>query len=674
MIIKNLKINNYGAIKNADLQFQKGFNLISGANGQGKSHIIRALAYLVLNYTEGKIEDDVNWDSDSFAISTLINHNNIEYCIENSYKKKAEKKLTINQGDNKEVIDSSQDVTNALAKIFDPSYCKPALISFQGEMDIVSARPSERRDYLKKIYDLDFSKEIEYLQDELESLKSEEADIQKQLFALQNKDYNFNEIIDCSISENQYNLSKKDYDSLIKQKDNIESQIQLYEQMEKEILDYRAMLNDHENDIKDYDSRIQNNENQLQSVSDELESLKEEGTTELEQQLKSITLRRLPTFNNEEFEKLRNDLSDARYKLINIDSANLTLVKQGKCPTCKRDFHTSKIEEYQVEYDKQEKLVNDLLIKFNEMQEKKKLYDDTNEYNLNKEHEKKRIQQQIESVKNMAEQKRLSLNSQMASINMRLMEDEETKERKQQKSVEMRKKIQELEDSLPSMKPEISKSIETDLALLSKIINEYEITIETNKIRKEQNDKLEKQKALDEKHISELEKQLESKTSEINDHVASIKILRKDFPNYVIGTMKSDLEFGMNDLLDSAYSGRYNVKMIEDRSGLSIVYGKKDKDIRLASGAEKNMFNIGFKNSFNILAGLGVLILDEALNFADDSIATSVFNVIQMKIEEENLNQVFVITHKDSVKKLLLSEYNATGYQVQEGEISKLEN
>lgn len=72
MIIKKLQLGNYGALKNATINFQKGFNILSGANGQGKSHIIRALAYLILNYNQGKIEDDCNWDSDNFSIKTEL--------------------------------------------------------------------------------------------------------------------------------------------------------------------------------------------------------------------------------------------------------------------------------------------------------------------------------------------------------------------------------------------------------------------------------------------------------------------------------------------------------------------------------------------------------------------------------------------------------------------------
>ena len=46
-MIKSLKINNYALLKDVNIDFEKGFTVISGETGSGKSIMLDALALLL---------------------------------------------------------------------------------------------------------------------------------------------------------------------------------------------------------------------------------------------------------------------------------------------------------------------------------------------------------------------------------------------------------------------------------------------------------------------------------------------------------------------------------------------------------------------------------------------------------------------------------------------------
>ena len=164
-------------------------------------------------------------------------------------------------------------------------------------------------------------------------------------------------------------------------------------------------------------------------------------------------------------------------------------------------------------------------------------------------------------------------------------------------------------------------------------------------------------------------KQINDNIKEMNQYDEAITIYKKDLPKYIISFLLEDLKFGMNDLLNEAYSGKYQVEIKETKSGLKILYGTKQKEISLSSGAEQNLFNLGFKNAFAYLSGLQILFLDESMNFADDNIAKETFNHLNLKIEKGELDQIFIITHKQSIKEILEADYGAKVFSVEDGKV-----
>ena len=83
-MIKKIKISNIAIIDNLEINFSKGFNIITGESGAGKSILIKSIEYL-----KGKKfnKDDFRKNADSASISSVINIDNKDYSIERRISK-----------------------------------------------------------------------------------------------------------------------------------------------------------------------------------------------------------------------------------------------------------------------------------------------------------------------------------------------------------------------------------------------------------------------------------------------------------------------------------------------------------------------------------------------------------------------------------------------------------
>lgn len=669
MFIKNLKLKNYGAIKNGELEFQKGFNILGGANGRGKSHIIRALAYLLLNHNEGKIEDDCNWDSDTFNIKTELEYNNKNFVIENSFNRKngVNKKLSIDN----DSIDTNKDVVEKLSEYFNPSYCKPALIAFQGDMDVVNATPSSRRENLKKIYDLNFQKEIKLFEDELTYIQKEIEKVNTQISILDNKSYDLHKKEELPFSEDDIREKKNQLEKLRKEKSDIDNKLENHKLKVQKVENLRKYVEDKNNQIIKLRDNITSLEKKIKEYKNTLKNPDYSKINKLKKQISNIVLERIPSnFDTQEIDNKKEKLRKEKNSLDNIQK-DIKLIKKGKCPTCGRDFHDVDLKSYEDRYSSKENIVGNLNEEINQLQDKYDNWKKKKDENNRKKNQKEQIKQQLnfeeeklnditENSKNSIKEKLTEIEEIKNSVIHLQNEKQELEEELKQAEIEQPEEPDKLYDSINIIKIKI-ESIEKD-------IENYNIIINKNKWIEKENEKILLQKDNDLKEKKELDKKYNKFNKEIKEYESSINILKKDFPNYIINSLKQEIENGMNDILNEAYNGRYHVQIKEKGSGLSIYYGN-DKEIKLASGAEKNLFTIGFKNAFTKIAGLKVLILDESDNYMDEDIAKNTFKVLNSLIEQDELQQVILISHKQSVKEMLEADYNAKIFEVKDGNV-----
>ena len=83
-MIKNINISNIAIIDNLEINFSKGFNVITGESGSGKSILIKSIEYL-----KGKKfnKNDLRKNTDSASISSVINVDNKDYSLKRRISK-----------------------------------------------------------------------------------------------------------------------------------------------------------------------------------------------------------------------------------------------------------------------------------------------------------------------------------------------------------------------------------------------------------------------------------------------------------------------------------------------------------------------------------------------------------------------------------------------------------
>ncbi len=83
MLIKRLKLINYGCHEEADLVFTEGINAVLGENGSGKSTILDALRFGLLGESgfDGAKAENVRWGADTAKVVVEFSHGDTAYSI-----------------------------------------------------------------------------------------------------------------------------------------------------------------------------------------------------------------------------------------------------------------------------------------------------------------------------------------------------------------------------------------------------------------------------------------------------------------------------------------------------------------------------------------------------------------------------------------------------------------
>lgn len=669
MKLKTLYLKNYGAFNEASFNFERGFNVLSGENGQGKSHVIRAINYLLLNKTHGKVEDDCNWDANSFTIKLTLEYEGSVFVVQTFFdrKKGASKELWIDDG----YYSGAKDVNDTLSEYFDPSLTSAAIVSLQGDMDIVQAGDAKRRENLKKIYDLDFSKEAEVLKEEKQEIESKVDQIDKEVYSLENKQYSYQTPKRTPLTEQGYENKKKELENLRNEKALYEEKIkrnkELYEQVQ-------SLKNQYENVVNKKDSLVQEKSKKEMEVNNLLEEKKkliEDSESELnkiDNEIQGIKLQRIPKFDYDRLKQAEKRKNEVERDYENIKE-KLQLVKQGKCPTCWREFHTDDKEEYQKEYNYIEVEFVDADKYYRDLEAEKEEVEKQKEEEEEKKRHKKELQTKLENLKENYNIKLSSIQDKIQSLQDTIEDYKNRISEHKQEEERLSKEIDSIEERRGE--PIEQKNYDTPIQELEHEIKQHESILQENELIKQNNAKVEQEEKDDKEKLEQKKKDRETLVGQLSEYEQGINILKKEFPNFVISSMVNSIEDGMNELLDKAYNGRYHCKINESKNGLSIVYGSNNTDIKLSSGAEQNLFNLGFKNAFTKIAGLKVLILDEALNFANDTIASNVFNTLKHMIDNGTLEQVALITHKEVVKEMLVGDYDAQVFTIEGGKVAR---
>ena len=725
-----LSLKGFGCFKDEKIfEYEDGINVIRAENGSGKTTQINAISILLLSEYEGGFADYMNRECNEFTISLEFMLNG-KHLLETLTCKKGKTYTTTR---NLKDVDTDTDLANGegvkewLNERLPVATSKYALFVKQNsDMDIIHCSDSERRDLFKRIQDLDYTKEIKTLiEPKIEQTKEKIIENDKEIFALENKKYETKALNDLPFDENTYALKKAKLEnltvekSLIEEKKNqlndlkerknkLESEINSIkvssdskkskidelksfdfntekEKIEKEFANKKL---ESENKIKSLEEQRENldkdiNEKSL-NLECEIKKIEDEGN-ELIKEIDSIRLMKLIKFDEESLIKARNNLSELKTK-SSICWKNSKILESGVCPTCgsSGDSCKHKYQEFVDEatsYDKQivesENIINDLLQKKSDIEEKAKKNEELKE-------KKNSLSNELVKKQSLIENKRMeqkSLNSSLMEKKQnysnqiesekRILESIDSEKTSRLNSVKEKADLYEsqttiLEKEIEDLKiqydskfkefEELSKKIESfsvetfdenKIVEIETELKKYDSVVAENKVVKEYNEQLEETKKADKKELEKFKERKQKFEKEKFDLENSKKILTTDYPSWAILQNLKNIENDINEFIDQVYYKPLNIKFDMTRSGISMRFGDDIKVERL-SGAEKAITNIGFCESFNKNLNLNMILLDEPdapLSATRKEMFYS--SLLEMK---DVFEQMIVVTHsKDMV-------------------------
>ena len=303
MQIKNIKINNYGKIKDKELSFENNINVICGENESGKStllHFIINSLYGISKNKKGKEYSDFErykpWSGEDFSGKiTYELDNNKKYEIFRDFKKKNPKIFNENMEDISKEFSIDKTKGNEFfyeqTKVDEDLFLSTLVVNQQevklhkqeqnvliqrianlvgtGEDNVSYKRAIDRlnRRQLEEVgTQKSREKPINVIQREIENLENERSEIEKYVdikYKLEEKRNELQEIINSLQNENDFLQEIK----LLDENEKIEKEkIKLKENLKKENIEKINLLKNKINEIK---NNLNNNFKKIENNSEE---------------------------------------------------------------------------------------------------------------------------------------------------------------------------------------------------------------------------------------------------------------------------------------------------------------------------------------------------------------------------------------------------------------------
>lgn len=700
MKIDKLSLENFGIVENADFNFDSGFNVLSGPIGQGKTHVLRSIAHLLIDDKRKKLGRFIRWGADYYKCRGEFTHGGHTFDIDVAYKEgdSADRTLVIDGNDRYK----GKDVTETLARYFDPALVRASVISYQGVVDVIESTESTRRENLKRIYDLDFSDKIKQLDKELDEAKQELDRIDGEILVLKRKEYDYKKLERLPLTEGKAEATRARIGEIDAHIATIEQEKKTYQDLKQRMNSVAEKRDVQSKKVKELQGKKRVQEKELAELREhlsvknyeerlhQLESTKvTSNEDELQRQLDAIIVpdvKKVESLPIDEKQKEYNDIQ------VELSSSKKTLeaCQNGMCPTCGKDFdssdqsyHEGRVAELEESLAKVGKELQELKDKQEQQQKEKERQQQERADRLN---EKQLLEQKIKNEQERIEQEKKNLQQQIeaecSSIEQTRAHDQERLANKEKEVENIQSSLTDAEEllsqyeaellgiqeKLPAKEPTVDEEIKEERTYLQEKLQKYEAAKERNNAARKHNEELKAQEEADTKQLEAYREERDAVSEELSTLETAKDILRKEFPNYVISQTVKDLERRMNGFLTRAYP-RYTVTLKDGKNGLSILYGPNEEDVSEASGGEKDVFNLALKVAFSQLSGLRMLMLDEVDKFHDVSTASTEFAIVHDLLQSGDIEQVFVVTHKDEIKDLLESDYDARVFELSAGEV-----
>lgn len=694
-------------------KFTSGINIFSGKNGNGKSSMLEAMRFMLTGEKKGSSTGDyLQLGKTSFKTTMGLEHVGKYFYFEYNFKKGGKTgtltrylKVTDN-GVDTEYRGEEMDVIQK--EYFPKDIMNSSVFTMQTESNVIKAKGSERREFLKKIFafEEDFKEALGKVNTEIELYTGLQTEKEKEVYALENKTYTVQE--EAEVDHNKIafcnseiirlealivtcNAKVKDLEGYYTLEAGVTTASNEYTTADTNFTTKEAFIKDLKNKIEksNLDTVVSA---KVKPHEDSKVSLQTEADT-LTSRITNILLSRLPATSPYVVK-----LTEARDKVtalvgeIRRETVDLELIKQGKCPTCATEFKNYKEKVTAIE-QKISELTTD---KTNLDAEVKELFASEGKYtkdvteNTSQTQLKSQLKTQL-TAKEEAIQKVEDLivsthDQAVRDFNAQVLVDNETLSMAEGDLTNLKKTL----DNAITMKQqaifdfdEVSRTDSTDWKA-DKATHERELLISKNELKLQDgiiasnktvvnfNLRVNTTKEADKVTLSAKSRELATLQNTVVELGQAKLFIQRDFPNYCILKASKVIERMMNQFIGQTYSDHgYLVKMGATKTGISINYASAEGslDVRMASGFEGALFSFAYKKSMSKLWGNDCFILDELDKDADIENTLVLFEAIADSTKGQ---QVILVTHKPQVRDFLQSRYNATGYEIKMGKLEEL--
>ncbi|MDR1147605.1 MAG: hypothetical protein LBK66_03125 [Spirochaetaceae bacterium] len=686
MMFKSVCLENFGIVKSFSKSFDRNILVLAGENGHGKSTVLKAVLLAVFDDYEGVLADYVNWDSDYFQVAVNFTHRGIGY--ESTVRYDGSTDRTLRFGDK---VLKGDEAKKKLKEIVDADLLKAGMLAMEQKVAIVETRPSERREYLKRIYDIEFKRQLSDLENDIKASELELAKKTTLQTEVENRKYSVPEKPAYPFEKTDYELIKANLEAERGKLHAAEESARVYRQTQSELNDLAEQNGRLIEDIHKLNARIKQNKEKMEglpesrnnavvsetgilnSASAELVKSEEDfsrNAAGLNADLGAIVLERLPAFNLDEFNSVSQELYSKKAELSKLQSA------KDVCPTCGQSISSPEhIARRKEEIAALGQATADLTERFTSLSAQKSRRETAERSNLDKTNRKTLLQNQIsvlieqgntgririQAKIDQARAKLDRLDAEYRAEGMRLSEliasDSDNEKNLNDRFTAASAKIIELQGKLAGLETVSAEGIEENIRKFESDIRGYDDTVS----RIAEIERMEKQIAVqkdnDFKQLEVLKTEIQVLNQLIGDWKAGVKILKTEFPVYVISRVIKDIEKSMNDFLKRTYP-KYHVEIQDKKNALHIVYGPKKKDVSSASGFERQIFSLSFMYAVSRAIGNKCLLLDECDSAATEKNSGIFYRVIGDAIGN-GIDQIILISHKPSTRNILEFDYGA---------------
>lgn len=687
--LKELKLYNWCSMEgHKTINFTEGFNVINGRNGKGKSSIVAAISILLLNEYEGSFENFINDNNSEAAISLSFSIGEDEYFSSLKLKKakgtSSERHLLKNGTE----IATGEDCEKELNKLLPKFLTKFSLFYLQGETNkVTECGDSDRRNLLTQLVSIDYKAKIDqFITPDINSLKKQIEDMEKDVYALENKTYTLGEEKPVAEKHSQEEVDGlKAKVKLWEENDQkIQKKAELSKSIETATTDFEdtSKKYDAENLIKERDEKIANlqkaADTQLAEVATEKTKAKEDSKARMQnlldtfesqkKEIETIVIKPLAEFDYEKITKVNSELASlkTRHKIA-LD--NCKSLEKGVCPVCGSNCE-HKLQDFQKEASSLENSIKEAEASVKTFEEEKKTYEDAKKANEDANSRKIRLEAdnstldvKIQNEKDSVVKLLQNLKDKEKTITENLEKDKasitsftETQLATSKELIEQKKKyLDDLKTNFDSIQIVDVLDCREDLKKVESENAEIDKTIAYNEAIKKQNAEIENQKVADKAQLEDLTKKLIDLKNSLADHEMAAEVMSKTYPTWKLERDLKGIENSTNLFIEEIYKPLF-VKFAANKNSLKMMYGNGERDlpIKRLSGAEKQITNLAVENVFNQHQGLSCLILDECDSAMDYENKIAFFSVLVSL--QEFYDQILVITHSKEVKDKLHSQ------------------